>query len=299
MKLFNFNKEKKDIIKEIYKKDRLKRYTSFLLGIIIVALAFNIFILPNDIVYGVSGLGVIFKRTLGIDPSLVILIGSVILLLLSYGLMGKEKTANSVIGSLLYPVFVKLTEWVIPLVDLGSTEPFLIAVFGAAISGFGLGLIFKSGFTTGGTDILNQIVSKYFKMSIGNAMFFTDGLIIVASLFFFGWQKFMYSIVSIVVISIMTDKVILGISQSKAFYIITDYETAVKKYILENLSHGVTVLEARGGYTGNAQKMIMCIIPTKEYYKVKEGINSIDPNAFFLVTDAYEVSGGVIKNSAM
>lgn len=297
MRLFNFKKEKKDIIKEIYKKDRLKRYASFLIGILIVAVAFNIFILPNDIVYGVSGLGVIFKRTMNIDPSLVILIGSVILLLLSYLLMGKEKTANSVVGSLLYPVFVKATEWIIPLVDLGETEPVLIAIFGAAISGFGLGLIFKSGFTTGGTDILNQIVSKYFKMSVGNAMFFTDGIIIAISLFVFGWQKFMYSIVSIVVISIMTDKVILGISQSKAFYIITDHESAVKKYILEHLSHGVTVLEARGGYTGNMQKMIMCIIPTKEYFKVKEGIHSIDPNAFFLVTDAYEVSGGVIRNN--
>ena len=297
MRLFNFKKEKKDVIKEIYKKDRLKRYASFLIGILIVALAFNIFILPNDIVYGVSGLGVIFKRTMNIDPSLVILIGSVILLILSYLLMGKEKTANSVVGSLLYPVFVKATEWVIPLVDLGETEPVLIAIFGAAISGFGLGLIFKSGFTTGGTDILNQIVSKYFKMSVGNAMFFTDGIIIAISLFVFGWQKFMYSIVSIVVISIMTDKVILGISQSKAFYIITDHETAVKKYILDHLSHGVTVLEARGGYTGNMQKMIMCIIPTKEYFKVKEGIHSIDPNAFFLVTDAYEVSGGVITKN--
>ena len=75
MRLFNFKKEKKDVIKEIYKKDRLKRYASFLIGILIVALAFNIFILPNDIVYGVSGLGVIFKRTMNIDPSLVILIG--------------------------------------------------------------------------------------------------------------------------------------------------------------------------------------------------------------------------------
>lgn len=294
-----FKKEKKDILKEIYKKDRLTRYTFFVLGVLIVAIAFNIFILPNDIVFGVSGVAVILKKLFGTDPSLVILIGSLILLVLSYILMGKEKTTNSVVGSVLYPVFVKLTEWLIPLVDLGTTEPFLIAIFGAAISGFGFGLIFKSGFTTGGTDILNQIVSKYFKMSIGNAMFFTDGLIIFASLFFFGWQKFMYSIVSICVISIMTDKVILGISQSKAFYIITDHETAVKKFITQELNYGITILDARGGFTGNMQKVIMCIIPTKEYFKVKEGIHSIDPNSFFLVTDAYEVSGGVIKNNSM
>ena len=146
-------------------------------------------------------------------------------------------------------------------------------------------MIFKSGYTTGGTDILNQIVAKYFKKSIGTSMFFTDGLIIGISLFFFGMQKFMYSVVNIVIISIMTDKVI-----------ITDSETAVKKFIMEYLDRGVTVIEARGGYTGNYQKMIMCTIPTKEYFVFKEGIESIDPNAFFMVTDAYEVSGGRIHS---
>ena len=123
-------------------------------------------------------------------------------------------------------------------------------------------------------------------------MFFTDGLIIVSSLFVFGFPKFIYSVISMYIISVMTDKVILGISSSKAFYIITEHETAVKKFIMNNLSHGVTVLDGRGGYTGNNQKVIMCIIPTKEYYVAKEGIHKIDPEAFFLVTDSYEVYGG-------
>ncbi len=87
----------------------------------------------------------------------------------------------------------------------------------------------------------------------------------------------------------MTDKVILGISEEKSFYIVTEHETEVKKFIMEYLSHGVTILEGRGGYTGNRQKVIMCIIPTKEYFTAKEGILTIDPKAFMLVTDAYEV----------
>jgi len=287
-----FKKNEENIVKEIYKKDIFKRSISFVLGVLIVALAFNIFMLPNNIVYGVSGLAVICKQLFGLDVSLVILIGSLILLMMSFALMGKEKTSKTVIGSLLYPLFVKATEWVIPYVDLGSTEPLLLALFGAAISGFGMGLIFKSGYTTGGTDILNQIVAKYFKMSIGNSMFFTDGIIILGSLFVFGLEKFLYSVVSISVISYMADKVILGISQSKTFYIITDHETAVKKFIMANLSHGITVIDARGGYTGNFQKMIMCTLPTKDYFMLKEGLQSIDPDVFFMVTDAYEVSGG-------
>ena len=289
-------KEKVDVIKEIYSKDVLKRMILFLFGLLIVAVAFNIFILPNNIVYGVSGVAIILNHLFDLDVSLVILIGSVLLLILSYILMGKEKTANTVIGSLLYPVFVKLTEWIIPYVDLGATEPLLIALCGAVASGFGLGLIFKAGYTTGGTDILNQIVAKYFKMSVGNAMFFTDGIIIACSIFVFGWQAFLYSTLSIIVISMMTDKVILGISQSKTFYIVTKEEDKVKEFITEKLLYGVTTIEAHGGYTGKAENMIMCTIPTKDYFVMKEGIHTIDKEAFFTVVDAYEVSGGSSKN---
>ena len=281
-----------NIIKEIYKKGRLKRWAEFLLGVLIVAIAYNLFLLPAKVVYGVGGLGIIFNSLFKIDPSLVILVSSVILLFLSLILLGKEETKKTVIGSLLYPVFVKLTSSVGQIVDLSNTDPLLIVLFGAVISGFGLGLIFKAGFTTGGTDILNQIVAKYFKMSMGNSMFFTDGIIILSSVFVFGWTKIMYSIISLYIISIMTDKVILGISNSKAFYIITNHEEEVKKFVLKHLSHGVTILDAKGGFTGQNQKVIMCIIPTKEYFIAKEGIHEIDSNAFFVVTDAYEVSGG-------
>ena len=291
--MFLKNKKNENILKKIYSIDKMKRYAEFLVGMLIVAFAYNVFILPSSVVYGVGGLGVMFKHLFSWNPSIIILIGSILLLVLSFILLGVEKTKNSIIGSLLYPVFVYFTEWLVEYVNIGDADPILIVVFGAVISGFGLGLIFKSGFTTGGTDILNQIVSKYFKMSLGNSMFFTDGIIIASSVFVFGWTKLMYSIISLYIISIMTDKVILGISQSKAFYIITEHETDVKRYITNTLKHGITVLDGRGGYTGNNQKVIMCIIPTKEYFMVKEGIKQIDKDAFFIVTDAYEVSGGL------
>lgn len=279
------------VVKEIYGRDKLIRYALFLVGMLIISFSYNVFVLPNDIVYGVGGLGVIFYRTMGFDPSIVIMMGSILLLFLSYFLLGWGATRNSIIGSLLYPVFVKLTIPLAGYFDFGATETIVTVICGSVLSGFGLGLVFKSGFTTGGTDILNQIVSKYFKVSIGKAMLFTDGLIVAIAFFVFGFQKFIYSIINMYIVGVITDKVILGISESKCFYIITTHETDIKKYILNNLSHGVTVLDARGGYTGNFMKVIMCIIPTKEYFKAKEGIRSIDPDAFFLVTDAYEVSG--------
>ena len=291
-----FFKKKKvfddNFIKNINKKGRIIRAAQFLTGVTIVALAFNLLVLPSKIVYGMIGVGVMLNSIYGIDPSLVILIGSSILLILSYFTLGKMKTINSILGTLSVPILIKLTENINHYVVINQDDSLLIVLMGAVLTGFGLGLVFKSGFSTGGTDILNQIVSKYFKMSLGNAMFFTDGLIIVCGIFVFGWTNFMYSILSLYIISIMTDKVVLGISNSKAFYIITEHETDVKRFITQYLNHGVTVFDVRGGYTGNNKKMIMCIIPTKEYYLFKEGISNIDPKAFFVVTDSYEVSGG-------
>jgi uncharacterized membrane-anchored protein YitT (DUF2179 family) len=288
---FKKNNEE-NIVKNVYKKYRLKRYIEFLIGVFLVAISFNFVMLPMKITYGFSGVAVILNVVFGFNPPLVIFISSIIILLMSFVLLGKDKTQNSVVGSLLYPVFVVLTEPLLNVFEIPMDEPLLIVLYGAVLSGFGIGLIFKAGFTTGGTDIFNQILSKYFKMSIGKAMLITNGIIIFSGLIVFNYLVVMYSILTLYIVSILTDKVILGISESKMFYIITEHETAVKKFILQHLSHGVTVLEASGGFTGNRKKVIMCIIPTKEYFLAKEGIHSIDPDAFFVVADAYEVSGG-------
>lgn len=280
------------IINIVYNKHKLKRYVTFVIGILLVAISYNIFITKCNIVYGMGGVGLIMHKLFSIDASLVILLGNIVLIFLNLLFLGKENTKNTIFGSLLYPLFIKLTE-PLGLIDLGNMETILIAICGSLVTGFGLGLVFKAGYTTGGTDILNQIVSKYGKMSVGKAMYFTDSIIILASIVAFDFPTIVYSILNLYIVGLITDKVVLGISGSKAFYIITEHETEVKKFIIQNLSHGVTILEARGGYTGNLEKVIMCIIPTKEYYLFKEGIKMIDQNAFFIVTDAYEVSGGV------
>lgn len=281
-----------NIKKIVYSKNKLGRFTLFIVGLILMAISYNVFSRRCNLVYGVSGIGLMINHKFGIDASLVMLIGNVLLLLISFITLGKEKTMNTLLGSLLFPLFVKLTE-PIGVIDLGDLENILIAICGALVNGLGLGLVFKAGYTSGGTDILNQIVNKYGKVSMGKAMYYTDLILIFFAVWVFDFSTFIYSVLNMYIISVLTDKVILGISNSKAFYIITEHETDVKKFITQNLSHGVTVLEARGGYTGNMQKVIMCIIPTKEYYLFKEGIEMIDKDAFFIVTDAYEVSGGL------
>ncbi|MBQ7137264.1 MAG: YitT family protein [Bacilli bacterium] len=275
------------------KKIQLKRYIQLVFGVTILALAFNLFILPNNFVYGgVSGVAIITQRLFGLEPSSVIFVLSILLLVVSYFALGKEKTAASVLGSLLFPVVVKLTSNVRVFLDFDVSQPLLCAVFGGVIAGLGAGFVFKAGFTSGGTDIINQVLSKYFKMSLGKAMMMSDGLILLCGTFIFGINNFMYAIIVLYLISIMTDRVLLGISDSKAFYIVTENDKEVRDFVIKNLSHGVTIFEARGGYNNKKQKVLFCVIPTKEYFKLKEGISLIDEKAFFVVTDAYEVYGG-------
>lgn len=280
-------------LSEVLKIEREKgiKYFQFIIGMIIAAIAFNVFILPCNVVYGVSGIGVILKHTFNINPAITVFIGDVLLLLLSFLVLGVKKTKGSIIGSLIYPLFIQMAAWIPQYVNISMKEPLLLILFGATLSGLGYGLIFKSGYTTGGTDVLNQIVAKYGHTSIGNAMLFTDGLIIFISIFVFGFSKAMYSIVNLYIVGLITDKMMIGISSSKAFYIITTEEHKIKHFIMDEMGHGVTLLEGNGAFSGNKQKVLMCVIPTREYVVVKEGIHLIDKNAFFVVADAYEVYG--------
>ena len=271
----------------------LKRYIQMIVGITILALAYNIFILPTNFVYGgVSGLAIVTKKIFGIEPALFIFVTSVILLVISYFALGWKKTAGSVVGSLLYPIMVEVTSNVALYLDFQSQQLLLYALFGGLLAGIGLGLVYKAGFSTGGTDITAQIAHKYFRISMGKSIVLCDGLILLVGTFIFGINNFMYALIVLYLISIITDKVLLGISDSKAFYIVTEKDEEVKNFVLSNLNHGVTIFKAKGGHKNKDKKVLFCVIPTREYFKLKEGISEIDEHAFFVVTDAYEVYGG-------
>ena len=123
-------------------------------------------------------------------------------------------------------------------------------------------------------------------------MLMSDGLIVLLGVTVFGVNKLMYAIIVVYLIGMLTDRVLLGISNSKAFYIIAEKEEEIRNYILNELSHGVTIFDAKGGYSKEREKVLLCVVPTDEYYRLKEGIHEIDQKAFFVVMDAYEVFGG-------
>lgn len=292
MNFFSKNKYLK-LAEYIGKKSYGKRVLEYIVGCLTVSLAYNIFIAPNNLVPGgVGGIAVILDSLFGVSNSTVIIIANIFLLIASLLLLDKDKTRASLLGTLMFPIFVKATENINVWLQIDTSHLLLSALFGGILYGLGAGIVFRAGFTMGGTDIINQILSKYLKQSIGKSMFMSDGLIVLSSALFFGMNSMMYSLIILYCISLMADRVILGISDSKVFFIITDKDEEVKEYILDTVGHGVTIFKAKGGYKKQNENVLMAVLPTREYYRLTEGIKMIDKDAFYIIADTYQVVGG-------
>ncbi len=294
MLLFKKFREKRidDIIEKVNKKNIISRYTMLFAGCLIVAFAFNLFFLRYNIVcFGVSGISIVLAN-FGIPPSTFIMITNIVLLIISYFFLGTNDTKNQIVGSLIYPIFVSLTAYITDMIDFHNLEMIVIAVIGGVLAGIGSGLIYKSGFGTGGTDIVGNMIVKYSKISMGNAMMFINVMIIALGKFVFSWKTVMYAIVVAYLISIFTDKILLGISDSKAFYIVVDKDKddIVRDFLTSLNGVGSTIIDAHGGYSNDKQTLILAVAPTKMYFLIKEGLREIDKNIFYLVCDSYEVN---------
>ena len=286
-----FRRKKIDkILDNIDSKDLVRRYLLLALGCLCVAFAFTVFFNPYGIVcFGVSGLSTVFSR-FGIPNSLFILIANVFLLILSYFLLGEKKTKNAIVGSLMFPIFVWLIGFLVPYLNFDDVELLVVVIIGGVIAGFGYGLIYKTNFNTGGTDIICEIVSKYTSVSLGKAMWVSDGLVVLSGLLISSWEVILYGFLVLYLITFMIDRVVLGISQSKAFYIVTDSQEEVRQFLLSIPDGGVTLINAKGGFSNHKETLLLGVVPTRQYFIVKEGLKQIDKNIFFLACDAYEVS---------
>ena len=294
MRLLDFFRKKKidSIVDNVKKKTIGKRYFMLILGCLIVAFAFNLFFLRYNIVcFGISGLSIVFDKY-GVNPSGFIMIANIILLIIAYFVLGKKSAMNQLVGAFIYPIFIEITKLITDKINLGDTEMVVIAILGGVFAGVGYGLIYKSNFSTGGTDVIIEILCKFFRISMGTAGLICNGVIIAIGKIIFSWSTVLYGILVSYLISIFTDKVLLGISKSKAFYIVVNkkLEFEVKEYLLSIDGVGTTVIDAEGGYSEKNQTLLLAVVPTRSYFIVKDGLREIDRNIFFLVCDSYEVS---------
>ena len=279
------------IKKKIKEQNYWKNFCMFILGMVFSAISVNVFFNSNGVVTtGSTGLAILLNKFIDIDLALLMFAMSSVLLVLDFAVFGFEHGSRNVLGTFLYPIFIKATSIIPRYVSFDNTSLFLLILIGGVVSGIGFGFVKKSGYSLGGFYTLYDILNKKFKMSIGTANIICNITIIIASIFVFGLDKCIYAFIGLYVASYVGDKIMIGISRNKAFYIVTNKPNVIRDYIVDNLNHTVTIVNARGGYTGKKRKVLMCILPTKEYNLVKDVIREIDNKALFLITDSYYVS---------
>ncbi len=275
------------------KQTILIRYTMLILALLVNAIIFNLLIVPTKIVTGgVNGIALIINYLTNVDNSIIILFTSIFLLILSFIFLGVERTSGSIVATFVYPLFVKLTSLFTANIIIDTSDVILIAIFIGVIGGFANGIMYKTGFSNGGLPIISQIIYEKFKIPIGKSSFIINGFIVLLGGFYFGLTMVMYALIILFINSFVLDRVILGVSKNKAFYIVTTETNLVRKYIIEQLHHSATVFDVKGGFKGKRREVILTVIPSREYFRTTEGIKEIDPNVFFLVCDAYQVHGG-------
>lgn len=276
------------VLSTIENKDLLKRYVMLIVGLLIYSIAYNAFFVKNNLIYGGSGsIATILKDY--ISPPVTIAFISIAALLLSYIFLGTKAASDTLVGSLLFPLFVTLTSGV--ELPIPKDDMMLVAICGAVLLGLANGIMGRSGLGSGGIDSIVHILEKKLHISSGKSFLFVNATIVIVGGYRFGWRVLLYALIILYIISIVQDKVVMSISMNKTFFIVTNKVDEVKDYIMTNLSRGVTVLDAKGGFTEHDQEVIMAVIPTTEYFKAKEGILEIDPKAFFTITDSYQVYG--------
>lgn len=272
----------------------------FVVGVFLYALCFNLFLIPNDLVVsGFSGVAIVFQKLLGWDPAVFIYITNGLLLIVCFIFLGWKITKKNIAGSIMYPVMITFSKPIAEFLNnyIIGDDFYLILLFAIVLYGISSGLIYRAGFSTGGSDIIMQILNRYLKISESKSMVWANGLIIVAGMIVFGFNKGVYSFIILICSTYFIDKIMFGLSDSKVFYIYTKKVRKIKKLILEDFQTGFTSIPSRGGYSKKRNFMIMCVVANRDYYLFKQRILEIDPQAFIIINSCYEVNGGVKRRS--
>ncbi|MDF2790291.1 YitT family protein [Neobacillus sp. 3P2-tot-E-2] len=276
------------------KYERALEYINVIIGSAIIALAFNFFLLPNQIASGgVSGISTILLSVFGWEPAFVQWAFNIPLFIAGVVLLGKQFGVKTLIGTIFLPFVVFLTKDI----DPWTNDALLGALFGGIVVGLGLGIVFRGNGSTGGTDLAAQIITKYTGLTLGTSVVLIDGLIVLSAALVFDIERGLYALIALYVTSKTIDLVQVGFGRSKTAMIITNRQEEVREGILNKIDRGVTKLSAYGGFTDNERPVLMCVVDQREFTKLKQLVKSLDPSAFVVVMDASEVLGEGFKRA--
>ncbi len=259
-----------------------------LIGSFLTALGVSVFMIPNKIAAGgLSGIATILYHLFSISPGIFLFAANIPLLIASGLLINWKFALNSVIGALATSGFVYLLEGITPL----TFDPILATLFGGVISGIGIGIVFRSQGSTGGTDLLARILAKYTPITLGQALLSIDVFVIISASVFFSPEYAMYALIGLFVTTKLIDAVQEGISYTKEVRIISDSVESIAERINKDLDRGATLIYSKGAYSGQNRLIASVIIRRNELASIKQIIRQTDPKAFVIVSDVHQVLG--------
>lgn len=264
------------------------QYLGIIFGSLITALGVNALQVPNRIAAGgAAGIATIAFHLTGLEPGVTLLLINIPLLIISGFVMGWRFSWFSVLGGLLTSGWVYATSNIAPWTD----DPILGALYGGVVTGIGIGIVFRSRGSTGGTDLAAGLLRRFTGLPIGQALLLIDTMIVAGAGYVFGPDLAMYALVSIFVTTRVVDYVNEGFFAVKALLIVSEAGEAIADQIMTDLERGVTYLHSEGAFSRTPKKTLLVVVSRSEIITVKNLVRALDQGAFVIVMDAHEVLG--------
>ncbi|QHQ60631.1 DUF2179 domain-containing protein [Anaerocolumna sedimenticola] len=282
-------------MEKIFKKTNAGHYLLIIAGTLLMAASVNLVYDPLEMVTGgVTGLAIVIKKVTsiwikgGIPIWLTNILLNIPLFLAAWLVRGKAFLKNTFFAT----VSLSIALYIIPTYDIVYNDYLLAAVFGGVLGGAGLGLVFMTLSSTGGTDLLAMVVHKFKPYyTVPQILTVIDGLIVLAGVISFGLTKALYAIIAVYITAKISDSILEGLKFAKMAYVISDYYDDIAKQVMKELDRGVTGVSATGMYSNKDKKMLFCVVSKKEIVTLTDIAVSIDPKAFIIVSDVREVTG--------
>ncbi len=278
--------------KKLPLKEKLKRFIFITIGAILMAVALELFLVPNKLLDGgIVGISIMMSHFLKLPIGLFIFILNIPFFYLGYKQIGKTFAFSTLYGIGILSIGTALLHPVPAFAD----EKFLVTIFGGVILGLGVGLVIRYGGSLDGTEILAILINNKTPFSVGEIVMVINFFIYTVAGFVFTWESAMYSVIAYFIASKTIDIVQQGLDESKSVWIISDQYEEIGDAINDRLGRGVTYLKGEGAYTGDDKKVIFCVITRLEEFKLKDIVNHYDESAFVAIGNVSEVKGGRFK----
>jgi len=273
-------------------KSIIFEYFGLAFGSTVMALGLVLFLIPNKIAPGgVSGLAIVMYHLFKLPVGTIMLVFNIPLFLLGLKILGKQFGPRTLFSFVLVSIITDICDKVFHLPAL-TTEPLLSSIFGGVVLGLGLGIVFRFKGTTGGSDILGQIINKYSNISVGVGIMIVDFFVITFAGFAFrNVNLALYGFISLYFSIKIVDLVLDGFDYARSFYIISEKQDEIIEAITQDMSRGGTMIQGSGFWTRKERNILFAVVTRKEVATLRQIIKRIDPKAFVIIANVHEVVG--------